>query len=72
MILLHFWPASTVFAYGNIILPNQVILQEKFQNFLVFFCLEKGEIPPFDYFDYAPSFAKATEDRRECRISNDE
>jgi hypothetical protein len=62
MILRHFWPASTAFAYDNIIPPRQVILQEKFQNFsrqvilqekfqnfLVFFSPEKGEIPPFDY-----------------------
>jgi len=46
IILRHFWPASTAFAYIGIIPPRQVILQEKFQNFLVFFCLEKGEIPP--------------------------
>ena len=45
IILRHFWPASTAFAYIGIIPPRQVILQEKFQNFLVFFCLEKGEIP---------------------------
>jgi len=45
IILRHFWPASTAFAYGSIIPPKQVILQEKFQNFLIFFCLEKGEIP---------------------------
>jgi len=41
IILRHFWPASTAFAYGSIIPPRRVILQEKFQNFFDFFPILK-------------------------------